>query len=562
MGRASRRSRKNSASGSRGSRKAKARNAQKDRRGASNGKPRQRWRTGRDEALDAPPPAPSRKPRTRAWTKSSNKGKTEDQIIEQQRQREQDRAAAGLSGRAPVASSRPLPQDVVREASYEAGGGVQGLPLHIIRAKVPWRRSSGKSCALHPLARDDFWDQHFGRHSFALLRGPRHRVPVPMSTAKKLLPLYRVGVDADVVGPYLWSAGRRQLPGEPNLRGPATAAIERGRAVRLRNVNRRVRGITSGDPLFKALARLAPGRGVSSSINWTPPGVAALPPHEETSHQLIVQLHGARRWTVCTRGRYPSKTALGALDVPSTMQGPMEVKKPGLCTKVMLRRGDALYVPSMTWHWTDKGPRTAVHATWEVTPLIGADLLKVLGMREQFSGAQGLVPSAALGLPLPLWHARSENSLTAVADLCADFPKGTLARGAEVMCTVSLVKLALQRLGAAAGASSKAKPRQNMTAEETERARAFSEKLVAERIPREARRKKTQLYITIARRFSEGLLLLVGVGILLWCCCAEPDPDSLAHRRKQTRPTKGQPRGLRGIRARAAAKKQRSPKYE
>lgn len=240
----------------------------------------------------------------------------------------------------------------------------------------------------------------------------------------------------------------------------------------------------------------------------------------------------------------------------------MEARKPGLCTKVMLRRGDALYLPSMTWHWTDKGARTGVHVTWDVAPLIGADLLKVLGMREQFSGSGGLVPNAALGLPLPLWHARVDDSLASVAGLCTDFPQGALSRGAEVMCTASLVRLALQRLGSAAGSSSKAKRSKNMTSEEAERARAFAEKIETERIPREARRKKTQLYITVARRFSEGLLLLVGIIVLLWCCCAEEDPEALEQRKRRPRPMKGQPRGIRGIRARAAAKKPRSTKYE
>jgi len=410
---------------------------------------------------------------------------------------------------------------------------------------------------LHPLARDEFWDQHFGRHAFALLRGPRHRVPVPMSSAKSLLQLYRVGVDADVIGPYLWAPGRRQLPGEPSLRGPVSSAIDRGRTVRLRNIHRRLKRVNRGDPLFKSLGRLAPGRGLTSSIYWTPPGAAALPPHEETFHQIVVQLHGARRWTVCSRGQFPSKTALGDIDIPSSLQDIAEGKKPGLCTKVMLRRGDALYLPSMTWHWTDKGANTGVHLTWDVAPLIGADLLKMLGM-----GFGDLAPEPSLSLPLPLWHAREEDSLASVSSLCSSFPKGSLTRGAEVMCAVSLMRLALQRLGALAFSSSKADQRKNMTAEEEERSRAFAKKLEKERAPREARRKKTQFYVTIARRFSEGLLLLVGIIAMLWCCYGETDPDEFDYRRKRAKHVKGQPRGIRGIRARAAANKKRSSKFE
>lgn len=523
-------------------------------------RPRQRWRSSRDDTLDAPPPAPSRLPRSRAWQKAANRGKAEAHMAHRHRREERDRTAA-KEKRVPVSPGRPFPQDLIREASYLAAGRTDDVPLRIIRATVPWQSSSGRSCSLHPLKRDDFWDHHFGRHAFALLRGPRHRVPVPMSTAKSLLQMYRVGVDADVIGPYLWSAVRRQLPGEPSLRGPAFAAVDRGRAVRLRNVNRRMKRIGRGDPLFKALARLAPGRGAALSMHWTPPGAAALPPHEDNSHQTVVQIHGARRWTVCTRGRFPSKTAFSDIDMPGHVQDAMEGKKPGLCTKVILRRGDALYLPSMVWHWTDKGASTGVHLTWDVAPLTGADLMKVLGTR--FKTSEDLVPNAALGLPLPLWHPRVDDSLRGVAGLCSNLPSSALTKGAEVMCTVPLMRLALQRLGAAAGSRAGAKQRgQNVTEEEKERARAFAEQLEAERIPREKRRQRTQFYVTVARRFSEGLLLLVGIFAAIWCCCAEPDPDERQPRKKRVKSTKGQPRGIRGVRARVAAKKQQNYKYE
>eukprot|EP00913_Durusdinium_trenchii_P007903 g7415.t1 len=128
------------------------------------------------------------------------------------------------------------------------------------------------------------------------------------------------------------------------------------------------------------------GRGVSTN---------------STSHQLHLQLFGARRWTLCATSPTPAR---------ETWE----------CQHVTLRRGDLLYVPPGLRHYASAGAALSAHLTLQLQPLTLHELLSAAG-----GGGGGIRPSSLLAEPLPLW--RNANA-TCLAEMCPSSSLGPTQR--------------------------------------------------------------------------------------------------------------------------------------
>lgn len=367
-----------------------------------------------------------------------------------------DAAAPGSKGQG-KGSSQPGTLDWRHEAVLRLVD-TKIPPLVKIRTKVPWRASSGKSHVVYPLGHNEFWNKYFGQRAFVLRRGANHRVLLTPTEAAGLIRGSKLGVDSDIMGPQMWNRDGRRPAYLPEQGLPAVAALARGKAVWLQHMERKAARIFRRDPLLPALARLAPGRGVAVSLHWTPPNVRAVWEHEVHYEQIIVQLYGVRKWTVCTRGLPPPenmpRSDIGAPPrrTPENPQDasapPKPPKRESKCMTAVLRRGDVLHLPSWTYHWAGTGPKVSCHLELGVMPLSGADLVMGLGARNRL-----LEPGhPAMAMTLPLWrHSKAEDAAEAVIPLCFDLPWADAPSNAGVFCTLPTLRMALQRLSGSNG---------------------------------------------------------------------------------------------------------------
>mmetsp|Transcript_62995 Transcript_62995/g.204206 ORF Transcript_62995/g.204206 Transcript_62995/m.204206 type:complete len:271 (+) Transcript_62995:731-1543(+) len=179
------------------------------------------------------------------------------------------------------------------------------------------------------------------------------------------------------------------------------------------------------------LGRVAPGRGTSISLYWAPPNTAPLAHQNLWYDELVVQVTGSRRWTVCRRG-------LSAEAIQRTRKA--GGRKP--CTDVVLRRGDALYLPSRGWHWTSEGAGPSAHLAWTFLPLVAVDFVVAAGAKARVTSGK----HPMLGAPLPLWaHSTLSGAAEAVAAQCLTLPWLDPARD-QAFCKRNHVELSLQRL--------------------------------------------------------------------------------------------------------------------
>lgn len=389
----------------------------------------------------------------------------------QQRERTKDSSSLRRGDRSARFSSSHSPHGAgdgssaalqwARDYAMQGTAKLQATRPVLIRlsANVPWRPTTGRSQMLHPLRREKFWTEFLGRRAAVLRRGPLHPLPLSVPRAVSLLRHYRIGVNAAVMlsGQGLAYQRRSRAHGME-----AFAALSQGMPVRLDGLERRLPHLLARDPFAVDVARMAPGRGLTASLFWAPPGGAALPaPLEERYEQIVVQLYGARRWTVCRQGQPPSAGAPGLTSrersgavgsrmpaEPVAPKGENTAVKRAACTETMLRRGDMLILPSRSWHWTAVGPSASAHLTLGFVPAIVGDLLVVAGARTQLV-RMGSQP--ALGRPLPLWRSRyPEDVADEAAALCQGLPwGGTDARTSTMVtatCSPAAVRIALLRL--------------------------------------------------------------------------------------------------------------------
>jgi len=127
---------------------------------------------------------------------------------------------------------------------------------------------------------------------------------------------------------------------------------------------------------------------------------------------------------------------------------PRPPKRDGKCVSAILRRGDVLYIPSRTWHWTGDGPKASSHLELGLVPLTASDLVMALGGRNILSDPGHPV----LALPLPLWrYSRAEDATETVLPMCFDLPWADAPLDISAVCTPVTVRMALQRLSGASG---------------------------------------------------------------------------------------------------------------
>lgn len=379
-------------------------------------------------------------------------------------------AASDFSGGRSASSRQSAGLLWSREAASRASGASESPILARIRSKVPWRAGSRESALLHPLRRFQFWELYFGSSAVVLRRGPWHPGLFTPAIAAGQLRSYKLGVDADVMGPHMFARSKARPGYSPEVGLPAVAALARGRPVRLRDIERRSPRLLRGDILPAQLARLAPGRGVSASLHWTPPRSRAVWEHEDWYHQVIVQIYGVRRWTVCRRGVEPPsrrsevrrKAARGArhedvADLDKAGQPSRERTGPNAtsqCTSAVLRRGDVMYIPPRSWHWTGAGLKASSHLEIGVLPLLFADLVISTGARDRVRE----LAHPLMSEPLPLWLGQVGNITEAVANVCVDLPWVDPPRDIPVLCGVASLQQTLRRIGAIATRASRRHP--------------------------------------------------------------------------------------------------------
>merc|ERR1719313_704506 len=125
-------------------------------------------------------------------------------------------------------------------------------------------------------------------------------------------------------------------------------------------------------------------------------------------------------------------------------------RREGTCKSIYLRRGDVLYLPSRTWHWTGPGPKASCHLEFGVVPLTASDLVMALGARNMLHD----LGHPAMAAPLPLWkYRRIEDAADDVIPFCYDLPWSDAPVDIQVICTPATVRMALMRLGGTSGRS-------------------------------------------------------------------------------------------------------------
>merc|ERR1719265_2840749 len=140
-----------------------------------------------------------------------------------------------------------------------------------------------------------------------------------MATVTGLLRAYKLGTNAEII-----KRGSK-LGKMPESGMPAVGALARGKPVKLSGVEHRKQRMLARDKFLTSLSRVNVGLP-SAAVNvvWAPPKVSPWSwPQERTSEQVVVQIHGSRRWTVCARGTpKPTNTSKAAeADMKQTKGG-------------------------------------------------------------------------------------------------------------------------------------------------------------------------------------------------------------------------------------------------
>lgn len=365
------------------------------------------------------------------------------------------------------------PMQWAHEVAVSSSSLQGGPPLTRLKTRIPWRASTGRSALIHPLSGEDFWTQYFGKRAVVFHRGASHYTMMTSSTAAGLMRRYRLGVDADVMGPHIWSQWGGKAPKYGPERGqPAVIALARGKAVRMQLIQLRRPSLLWADPLFFYLARFSPGRGVSMTLHWAPPQETSISMHQDWFHQIVLQVYGARKWTVCSRGLPPKMVAEQlqqedsgvkeeSSEPPPERTGDEPPRKVAVCRDVMLRRGDVLYIPSNTWHWSSPGVKASAHLEFAIQPLVMADLVAALGARSRIKQ----VPDRIYCTPLHLWrHRNTVDAAYLVSQQCAKAQWLEPPRDVTNFCNEPAVKISLSRLagttGRAAGWSQSSDPQE------------------------------------------------------------------------------------------------------
>jgi hypothetical protein len=165
---------------------------------------------------------------------------------------------------------------------------------------------------------------------------------------------------------------------------------------------------------------LAVRQPVNAHVFLTPPGAQGFPAHRDEHASLIIQLDGAKDWTV-----YDRRTERRDPDAPPLRPGQVDPRALGAdVLSYHLEAGDVLYVPELWAHEAQAQDRHSMHVTLRVFSLRWSDVL--LAMVGRHPGLTAPVPRHLLADPAAL-----AESLTALLD--SDILRAPLARlAAEV----------------------------------------------------------------------------------------------------------------------------------
>lgn len=329
----------------------------------------------------------------------------------------------------------PPYQAGVREAAAVATGE-QGPILRHLKARRPWCRNVTGPATSYPLRPTEFWAQHLAMQAVVLRRGPLHPLPLSLGRSIALRRAHRLGVNAALPG-NVRPGGRPKGYGA-ELGEPAEKAFVNGWLVQLERLEQKQPRLLHLDSFLTKLGRAAPGRGTSVSLLWAPDQQPACLQQSLWHDQLVVQLHGARRWFICQRG--VTATAIAQAQRVGFRQAGLR-REP--CESVVLRRGDALYMPSRVFHWAAVGPGVSAHLVWTFLPLLAVDFIASAGAKDRL--LSGNAP--LLGAPLPLWsHSSFYDSVVDVAAMCRGLPWLQPTRDQSGFCREQFVEYTLQRL--------------------------------------------------------------------------------------------------------------------
>ena len=134
------------------------------------------------------------------------------------------------------------------------------------------------------------------------------------------------------------------------------------------------------------------GHRTQANVYVTPPGAQGFKPHHDTHDVLVLQVDGAKHWTI-----HPPAVELPLASQPSKDLGPDPVAGRPPEIDVVLEPGDALYLPRGWLHSAQTTDQRSVHLTVGLLATTWADVLGDL-----VGGAGRDEPSLRRALDLPV----------------------------------------------------------------------------------------------------------------------------------------------------------------
>ncbi len=112
------------------------------------------------------------------------------------------------------------------------------------------------------------------------------------------------------------------------------------------------------------------GHQTQTNVYITPPGAQGFKPHHDTHDVLVLQVDGAKHWTI-----HPPAVELPLKSQPSTQLGPDPVGGRPPEIDVVLEPGDALYLPRGWLHSAQTTDQRSIHLTVGLLATTWADVL-------------------------------------------------------------------------------------------------------------------------------------------------------------------------------------------
>ncbi len=217
---------------------------------------------------------------------------------------------------------------------------------------------------LEPMPLETFYNA-LGRSVLDVPGGPDHARAAlfgsdPVRTALAAHSTHSEQLDCHAVSPTLPPPGPQKTGGEADFRDLLQAYHERNYTVRIPEV-------ASLSPPLRRFARaleLVLHQPVDASLFWSKPGAGAIV-HYDNRDNLVVQLHGRKRWYVSTDPPGPQNNWKHVGEPPTQLQRHRAID---------VGPGDLLYIPRGTPH-TVEGHSESLHLAVLFVPITLRDAL-------------------------------------------------------------------------------------------------------------------------------------------------------------------------------------------